>query len=59
MSKIAEILGTMDYGPAPESSEQAQAWLAAHDARFGLYIDTDGNIGLPRVSHCISAGDGK
>lgn len=28
----------MDYGVAPEASAQAEAWLARHDARFGLFI---------------------
>ncbi len=29
----------MDYGPAPESQHEAQAWLDQHDRRFGLFID--------------------
>jgi aldehyde dehydrogenase (NAD+) len=39
MPTINEILTTMDYGPAPESSKEAQAWLDRHERRFGLYID--------------------
>ncbi len=35
---IAEILDTMDYGPAPEADKEARAWVAKHD-RVGLYID--------------------
>jgi len=27
---IAEIFQTMEYGPAPESSDPAEAWLDAH-----------------------------
>ena len=29
----------MDYGPAPESTKEAQAWLDQHERRFGLFID--------------------
>ncbi len=38
MSKITDILKTMDYGPSPESADQAQAWLQSHGARFGHTI---------------------
>src|SRR5262245_37441998 len=38
-SKISQILDTMDYGPSPESPEQAKAWLAKHDGTFGLFIN--------------------
>jgi aldehyde dehydrogenase (NAD+) len=36
----------MDYGPAPESTKEAQAWLESHGRRFGLFVDgawTDAN----------------
>ena len=36
--KIADILKDMDYGPSPESADQAKAWLAKHEGRFGLHI---------------------
>jgi aldehyde dehydrogenase (NAD+) len=39
MPTIQEILKTMDYGPAPESSKEANAWLEQHGRRFGLFID--------------------
>ncbi len=39
MPTIQEILQTMDYGPAPESSKEANAWLDQHGRRFGLFID--------------------
>ena len=39
MSKISQILETMDYGPSPESADQARAWLAKHEHRFELHID--------------------
>lgn len=39
MKPITEILATMEYGPSPESTAEAQAWLDRHQRRFGLYID--------------------
>jgi aldehyde dehydrogenase (NAD+) len=39
MNKIAEIFTSLDYGPAPEASDVALAWLAAHDNTFGHFID--------------------
>ncbi len=39
MPTINQILQTMDYGPAPESTKEAQAWLDQHGRRFGLFID--------------------
>lgn len=35
---VAEIFDTMDYGPAPESAANAQAWLDNHERSFGLFI---------------------
>ncbi|MBW8898243.1 MAG: aldehyde dehydrogenase family protein [Massilia sp.] len=29
----------MDYGPAPESTKEAHAWLDAHGRSFGLFVD--------------------
>jgi aldehyde dehydrogenase (NAD+) len=37
--KVAEIFESLDYGPAPESAAPANAWLDAHERRFGLFID--------------------
>jgi aldehyde dehydrogenase (NAD+) len=39
MSSVAQILKTMEYGPAPESDSAAQAWLDGHGRSFGLFID--------------------
>jgi aldehyde dehydrogenase (NAD+) len=39
MPTIQDILSTMDYGPAPESHKEAQAWLEQHERRFGLFIN--------------------
>jgi aldehyde dehydrogenase (NAD+) len=38
MTSVAQILKTMDYGPAPESGAAAQAWLEKHGRSFGLFI---------------------
>jgi aldehyde dehydrogenase (NAD+) len=41
MPTLQDILATMDYGPAPESADLAQAWLARpdrHGRRFGHFI---------------------
>lgn len=38
MSKVAEILETMDYGPAPETTNLADEWLDRHSRRFGHFI---------------------
>ena len=39
MNKIVDILSTMDYGPAPEDSAIANAWLKSHEGGFGHFID--------------------
>ncbi len=36
---VAEILDSMDYGPAPESADQAEDWLDGHQRKFGIFID--------------------
>ncbi len=35
---VKDIFETMQYGPAPESSAEAEAWLDSHQRRFGLFI---------------------
>lgn len=35
---VAEIYKTMEYGPAPEAPQLAQAWLEAHGRKFGAFI---------------------
>lgn len=35
---VRDIFDTMAYGPAPESSAEAQAWLAKHQGHFGHWI---------------------
>ncbi|PZQ97016.1 MAG: aldehyde dehydrogenase [Cereibacter sphaeroides] len=39
MTKITDILNTMDYGPAPEDSAIVREWLTRHEAGFGHFID--------------------
>lgn len=39
MASVAEILETMDYGPAPESNSIVNDWLKAHQAGFGHFIN--------------------
>ncbi len=35
---VKEIFETMEYGPAPESAKEANAWLDAHGRKFGQFI---------------------
>jgi aldehyde dehydrogenase (NAD+) len=39
MTNVAEILETMDYGPAPESAAPVEAWLDLHNRSFDLFIN--------------------
>ncbi|MGA1984364.1 MAG: aldehyde dehydrogenase family protein [Acidobacteriaceae bacterium] len=39
MNSIVEKFYSMEYGPAPEATAEVDAWLAAHDRAFGLYIN--------------------
>ncbi|MBJ6372824.1 aldehyde dehydrogenase family protein [Sedimentitalea arenosa] len=36
---VKEKFETMDYGPAPESDTEAQAWLESFERKFGHFID--------------------
>jgi aldehyde dehydrogenase (NAD+) len=38
MPAIAELFQSLEYGPAPESSAEAQAWLEGHARSFKLFI---------------------
>lgn len=35
---VADVLETMEYGPAPESAREAGDWIAKHGGRFGHFI---------------------
>ncbi|KQN76848.1 aldehyde dehydrogenase family protein [Devosia sp. Leaf64] len=39
MNKIAQIFETLEYGPAPETADQANAWLDSKNRNFGHFID--------------------
>ena len=41
MSTLLEIFKTMEYGPAPESPDAANAWLDEHNRKFGLFINNE------------------
>ncbi len=36
---VKQIFDDMSYGPAPESSAEAMAWITKHQGRFGHWID--------------------
>jgi aldehyde dehydrogenase (NAD+) len=36
---VAHAFKSMEYGPAPESTDAAQAWLEENNHRFGLFIN--------------------
>ena len=38
MTTVSDVLDSMDYGPAPESSSIVKEWLAAHGKGFGHFI---------------------
>lgn len=38
MEQITDIMRTMEYGPAPEASEEARAWLKGRAAGIGHFI---------------------
>jgi aldehyde dehydrogenase (NAD+) len=39
MPTVSELFHTMSYGPAPEATDSAQAWLESHKRKFDLYIN--------------------
>ena len=39
MPSVKEIFTSLDYGPAPESSEMAKEWLASHEHSFTHFVD--------------------
>jgi len=38
MPSISDLFISLEYGPAPENADVADAWLDAHDRRFGHFI---------------------
>ncbi|MBO9590656.1 aldehyde dehydrogenase family protein [Devosia sp.] len=39
MNKIAQIFESLEYGPAPETPDQANAWLDSKNRAFGHFIN--------------------
>lgn len=39
MNRIVQIFETLEYGPAPETADQANAWLDSKNRVFGHFID--------------------
>ena len=39
MNTFSEVYKSMEYGPAPESADAANAWLDDHRRKFGLFIN--------------------
>ena len=37
--KVAQILKTLEYGPAPEAAKPALDWIAEHNGKFGIFIN--------------------
>jgi hypothetical protein len=60
MPTINEILNTMDYGPAPESTKEAQAWLEQHPAVSACSSTTHGpsraNCSPPTIRPTAATG---
>ncbi len=57
---VAEIFETMEYGPAPESADPAQAWLEARNREILPFID--GDFRRPAVEEffdTLNPGNGK
>lgn len=38
---VADIFETLEYGPAPESPEVAEAWMDDHNREFGHFINNE------------------
>lgn len=58
MSKVADILESMAYGPAPEAASLANEWLEKHRRRFGTFIDgewTEGATHAPTLNPATGA----
>ena len=36
---VSQIFETMDYGKAPEASDEAMKWIASFKGRFGHFIN--------------------
>src|SRR5579884_1649907 len=52
---VAEKYLTLEYGPAPEDSKEALAWLDRHERRFGHFIN--GGFTAPRPAEYFDTTD--
>ena len=59
MSNVAQILKTMEYGPAPESDAAAQGWLDKHNRSFGLFINGEWAPGHGKLFDSVNPATGK
>jgi aldehyde dehydrogenase (NAD+) len=59
MASIPEIFRTMSYGPAPEATGSAHAWLEAHDRNFGLFVGGEWIRGQGESFEALNPGTGK
>ena len=55
MSNVSEVFESMEYGAAPESSDQVMEWIDAHEGRFhhfigGIWVPSSGNETLESVN---------
>ncbi|KPV52225.1 aldehyde dehydrogenase, partial [Kouleothrix aurantiaca] len=58
--QVADILETMEYGPAPESAAPANAWLDAHERRFGMFVGGEWTApGDGRLFDSVNPANGK
>ena len=58
MPTVKEIFETMEYGPAPESSDFVDAWLEKHGRRFGHFINgrfVEGNATFEVINPATNA----
>src|SRR3954470_4995992 len=55
MTLVADILETMEYGPAPEASDHVRSWLRHHEKGFGHFIG--GKHVAPRGGHWIEVSN--
>jgi len=56
---VKDIYKTMDYGPAPESDEQARAWLSGRKKKFDLFIGGKWVQASGKAFASVNPADGK
>ena len=60
---IKDIMQTMDYGPAPEASTEARAWIAAHPVTphyiGGRFLPPEGDTAEIGCAIGMKAADGR